>query len=241
MLKMRKTDVGAIRERVAVSRYNGLGLRRAKQDEVLAELSVPVALEAAFERRLDEIDADERLTGEGKADAARGARAEMAAGVQKWVGPRLAGLAAQERAVRAELSALAAAPKPSDPAEALTFALVRHEIRLAAGNLDDLQAETLFRLGDATTRAALMEGPRVVKGSNGFLSVRPFIPDVLRDQILIETAGRLRPDLADTLHDVAEVKDLYSSIAATLQRIGAEVAPMDTRPAPASPPEIRIL
>ncbi|MCL4820370.1 MAG: hypothetical protein KJ067_14590 [Vicinamibacteria bacterium] len=208
----------------SVYERSGIRLRKADPREALRDI---VALEsevAGFLDKLGKIAEDPRLTGEGKADAARTAGRELLDRVDKWATPKLDGLKANETAARTELHGAVSRQRSTDPARAVEDALLRSEIRRSANGLADDELERLFANGDGLIRDALLERPRI-SVRNGSVMVRPFVRPEVADALLIEDAEGKRPDLADRLADLAELRDLYTGAAGAVRRLVAEVAP----------------
>lgn len=177
-----------------------------------------------FLDQLDRINADERLTPAGRTDAARTAGRDLLATLDKWATPKLGGLKANETAARAELQGAVSRQRATDPARAVEDALARAEVRRSANGLSDDELERLFAGGDGLIRDALLERPRI-SVRNGSVMVRPFVRPEVADALLIADAEGQRPDLADRLADLAELRDLYTGAAGAVRRLVAEVAP----------------
>lgn len=224
-----------ITDLIATYRLNGLSLRQASQDQILAVIAEPERLANTWLERANAIADDPNLTPVGRAAAALKSAREILMAVEKWVAPLLTGLAANEQAKREEISALAGYPRPTDPAEAVTQALIRAEIRRAAAGLSNEAAENLYRLSDALVRAALDEAPRIVVNDNGFATSRSFVTPEVRDEVLTDSAVRTRPDLGDALHDIAEIRSIYTVCANIMRRLVTEAVPAAAYPETPAP------
>jgi hypothetical protein len=204
------------RDLIGVIRLNRPNLRKADPELHLGHLAEPERMVEVFYDRLDAIEKDPRLTPQGRADAGAAAGHAAIAALQKWYQGRVGNLDDVENATLQQLWPLVRRARPTDTVAAVSEALIRHEIRLSAAGLNDIQVETLFRQGDAVLREALLEAPRVHVGEHS-ASLRPFIEREKADEILLEDAARMRPDLGDSLHDIRELRSMYETVAATVK------------------------
>ena len=211
-------------------------LRRFDGSGIANTLSEVERLSRAFWERREAIAADERLTGAGRTDALRNAGRETLAALEKWHEPLRKGLDAHQQQLMSEiLASVTPSSRSSDLGDRLEGALLRSEVRRAAQGMDALQLEILYRNGDATVRKALEELPNITVGKHG-VSVRPFIPDELRHEVLLEAGRRARPEAAEQIHDIVEVRGVYNIVAAALKREIEQAAP-----GAVDPPAVRVV
>jgi hypothetical protein len=210
-------------------------LRRADRGQLFAEFGEYEKLGDEFDRRLSAIHADPHLNAEGR-DAQRHAECRRFREVLTGRIPkRLDGLDVHERSIKTELGPHVIAPRPTDAGEAVAAAMLRAEIRRTAQDLDDEQLAELYRSGGAVARAALEELP-AIRLNHGVLNVRPFVPSKeLREAVLLEVAQRVRPELADQLHDISETRRAFTLLAGSLQQHIAASMPDAMEPQDAQP------
>jgi hypothetical protein len=221
-----------------------LTFRRADAGKVLADLQARVMKPThEFDAKIEAIERDRHLAPEGKQAQKHSAGLALLGAVEAWFKEHHDGLAGAERHVRAELSPLIVATRPSDPAAALEQALVRQEVRSRAQGMSEEQREQLYRQGNSIIRAALDEMPSIASSEeHGTVSVRPFVkPEVrerLREEALQEVARRQRPDLADMLDDITTTRQAYTLLAGSLKQHVLHQAPRPAGPSPDGKPDL---
>jgi hypothetical protein len=193
-------------------------LRRADVVAAGEDLATPAGISRRFLDKAAEIRRDARLTPTGQRDALREAGRAAWAEAEAWLTAKRAGLDAHEERILAEMRQAVLRPKASDLADRIEAALLRAEVRRGAAGLNPSELELLYRAGDSTVRAALEELPRIEAHGNGAVSVRPYVSEALRDEVLLDAGEKARPDLADTLHDVRLIRSVFATVTGALRQ-----------------------
>jgi len=210
---------------------SGLGkLKRADPAAVAEVLAVPGRIIREFYSQLDEVAGDRRLTEAGKADARREAGCKTLSQLRDWHGPLSDRQKKAEEVWLSELFSAVAPSRPTDVAERIEKAFLRHEVRQTARGMSTQELEITYRQGDANVRQALEELPSISKGKNGAVIVKPFVSDELRKEVLIEAGRRAKPDIGDQLDDLVEVREMYRTLFAVARREISEAAPGAVEP-----------
>ncbi len=206
-----------LKELVDTHKQNGLGLMRAKTESVLEELAKPLEIERDLHAKLDSIRSDQHLTDDGRGDRVREVVRSLSAALKQWHAGHQDGLTRNRARVLDEMRAAITPAPSSDVAFRVEQALLRGEVRRAAAGLDQDGLEQLYRQGDAVTRAALEEAPLVAAGRDGGVVVRTISPE-LRENVLLDVAGQVRPDLTERLRDLGVVERVYGTAAGLIEQ-----------------------
>ena len=211
-------------------RTRGLRLKRSDRDAAAEKLDAPLQIWDSFARRRQEIQTDERYSAAGKQDALVEAGREALRNIESWFNPISEGLAKHEAELLKEFREAVTRPRSTDPAERLESAFVRSEIRAQARGLGDIERELLYRGGDAVVRDALDEIPLIVTDKEQGFRVGPYVPDDVREEILLDVGRQRLPEKAELLDDIRSVREVYEIVANHTRKAISDEAPQAVEP-----------
>lgn len=200
-------------------------LKKSDGKSAAGSLREAERLSLAFHERRAEIQADSRLTIEGRFDAVRVAAKETLAALEKWHRPLRDGLSAHEHQLRTKLREAVVERPPSDVAERVERVMLHAEIRREASSMTAQQLEVLYRNGTAEVRRALESLPRIQVKAGGTVTVERFVSDALIAEVLGDGGREKLPETADELDDLHQVRDVFQVVAASVEAEIRRAAP----------------
>lgn len=178
----------------------------------------------SFNQRREVIEADARLTGEGKLDALRAAGKETLATLESWHKPLREGLERHEKQLKEEIRAAVIHSPSKDLGDRLEASLLRSEIRKSVAGMTGTQLEVLYREGDGTVRRALEE-VKNVSVKNGAVRVVPFPSEKLVAEVLHSDGRQALPETAENFDDLEEIGAIYGQVAIAIKNEIRNAAP----------------
>ena len=177
------------------------------KETVLLPLEQARNLVGAFHKLRSDIEADRRLTPEGKADARAKARSTTLAALKAWHEPRLQGLDADLLQQRAALMTQTERP---DQARIMLMAnelakFTPQERAVLYGSAADADRRVLEAASAAT-------GPLPTKSANG-LEWKKLLDDDMVQEAVLARAAETNPAAATKVQELVEIREMQVTIA----------------------------
>lgn len=161
-----------------------------------------------FHEQRDAIEADRRLTPEGKRDARQKAADAALAAIAKWHEPRLAGLDADLGAQRTALIP-ASTEKPTDRRIDFLLSHLRDRTPLEIATFYSSATDEERLVMEA---AAASVGRMPMKAANGAMTWEPLLPPESVTESILARATAKNPQAAVKLRELEEVRAMQVSV-----------------------------